>query len=43
VTIGQFAASLVLGVLSILLPLVIVISIVAACVYVARWWNDRKS
>jgi hypothetical protein len=43
VTIGQFAASLVLGFLSILLPLVIFISMVAACVYVARWWIDRKS
>jgi hypothetical protein len=43
VSVGQFAASLVLGFLSILLPLVIFISMVAACVYVARWWIDRKS
>jgi len=43
VTFGQFAASLVFGALSILLPLLIVISTVAACVYVARWWIDRKS
>jgi len=43
VTFGQFAASLVLGALSILLPLLIFISMVAACVYVARWWIDRKS
>ena len=42
-SVGQFAASLVLGLLSILLPLVIFISMVAACVYVARWWIDRKS
>ncbi len=42
-SIGQFAASLVLGLLSILLPLVIFISMVATCVYVARWWIDRKS
>jgi hypothetical protein len=42
VSLGQFAASLVLGLLSILLPLVIFISMVAACVYVARWWIDRK-
>jgi hypothetical protein len=42
VTAGQFAASLFFGVLSILLPLVIFIAIVAACVYVARWWIDRK-
>jgi hypothetical protein len=43
VSIGQFAASLVVGFLSILLPLLLFISMVAACVYVARWWNDRKS
>jgi hypothetical protein len=43
VSIGQFAASVVLGFLSILLPLVIFISMIAACVYVARWWIDRKS
>jgi len=43
VSVGQFAASLALGFLSILLPLVIFISMVAACVYVARWWIDRKS
>jgi len=42
VTAGQFAASLFFGFLSIVLPLAIVISIVAACVYVARWWIDRK-
>jgi hypothetical protein len=42
VSFGQFAASLVLGFLSILLPLFIVISMVTACVYVARWWIDRK-
>ena len=39
---GQFAASLVLGFLSILLPLLIFIAMVAACVYIARWWIDRK-
>jgi hypothetical protein len=43
VSFGQFAASLALGALSILLPLLIFISMVAACVYVARWWIDRKS
>jgi len=42
VSVGQFAASLVLGFLSILLPLLIFISMVAACVYIARWWIDRK-
>jgi hypothetical protein len=42
VSLGQFAASLLFGFLSILLPLLIVISLVAACVYVARWWNDRS-
>lgn len=40
---GQFAASLLFGLLSILLPLAIFISMVAACVYVARRWVDRKS
>jgi hypothetical protein len=43
VSIGQFAASLVVGFLSILIPLLIFISMVAACVYVARWWIGRKS
>jgi hypothetical protein len=43
VSAGQFAASLLLGLLSILLPLLAFISMVAACVYVARWWIDRKS
>jgi hypothetical protein len=42
VTFGQFAASLALGFLSIVIPLAIFISMVAACVYVARWWIDRK-
>ena len=42
-SLGQFAASLFFGFLSILLPLLIFISMVAACVYVARWWNERKS
>jgi len=43
VSAGQFAASLFLGFLSILLPLLIFISMVAACVYVANWWIDRRS
>jgi hypothetical protein len=43
VSAGQFAASLVFGLLSILLPLVVFIAMVAACVYVARRWLDRKS
>jgi hypothetical protein len=42
VSVGEFAVSLVLGILSVLLPLLIFISMVAACVYVARWWIDRK-
>ena len=42
VSLEQFAASLLFGLLSILLPLVIFISLVAACVYVARRWIDRK-
>jgi hypothetical protein len=43
VSVGQFAASLVLGFLSILLPLLIFFAMVATCVYIARWWIDRKS
>jgi hypothetical protein len=43
VTFGQFAASLILGILSILLPFLLFISVVATCVYIARWWIDRKS
>jgi hypothetical protein len=43
VTIEQFAASLAFGILSILLPLALFISMVAACVYIARWWIGRKS
>ncbi len=42
-SVGQFAASLLLGFLSILLPLLIVISMVAACVYAARWWIGRNA
>jgi hypothetical protein len=42
VSVGQFAASLFFGLLSILLPLLIFIAMVAACVYVARRWIDRK-
>ena len=41
-SLGQFAASLFFGLLSILLPLVIFIAIVAACVFSARRWIDRK-
>jgi hypothetical protein len=41
VSFGEFVLSLVLGILSVILPLVIFISMVAVCVYVARWWIDR--
>lgn len=41
-TVGQVAASLALGILSIVLPVLIFISTAATCVYVARWWIDRK-
>jgi hypothetical protein len=41
-TVGQYAASLALGILWILLPVLIFISTAATCVYVARWWIDRK-
>ena len=43
VSLGQFATSLLLGFLSILLPLLIFISMVAACVYIARWWIERNA
>jgi hypothetical protein len=43
VSIGQFAASLAFGILSIVLPLALFISMVAGCVYIARWWIGRKS
>lgn len=39
---GDFAVSLLLGLLSVLLPLLMFISMVAGCVYIARWWIDRK-
>lgn len=42
-TVGQFAASLLFGFLSILLPLLIFIGMVAACVYIARWWIGRNA
>ena len=41
VSFSQFAASLGLGILSVLLPLAMFIATVAGCVYVARWWIDR--
>jgi hypothetical protein len=39
---GEFATALVLGILSVILPLLIVVAMVAACVYIARRWIDRK-
>ena len=39
---GQFAASLVLGVLSILIPLLLFIGTVALLVSIARWWIGRR-
>ena len=39
---GQFAASLLFGILSVILPVIFFIGLVAVCVYVARWWIDRK-
>jgi NADH:ubiquinone oxidoreductase subunit H len=41
VSLGEFAASLLLGIFSVLLPLVIFISMVAALVWVARRWTAR--
>jgi hypothetical protein len=43
VSFGEFAASLFFGLISVLLPLAILISMVAVCVIVARWWIARKS
>ena len=42
-TFGQFAASLGLGILSVLLPLAVFVTLVAGLVYVARWWIDRRA
>lgn len=42
-SIGQFAASLLMGLLSVLLPLLLFIAAVAAVVYIARWWIDRSN
>jgi hypothetical protein len=39
---GEFAASLLFGLLSVLLPLVFFVLMVAACVSAARWWIDRN-
>jgi hypothetical protein len=43
VSVGEFAASLLFGLLSVLLPIAIFILMVAVCVYVARWWINRRS
>jgi nitrogen fixation-related uncharacterized protein len=43
VSLGQFAASLAMGLLSMLIPLAIFISMVALCVYVARWWIGGRN
>jgi hypothetical protein len=43
VTFGDFATSLFFGLISVLLPLAIFISMVAVCVVVARWWIARRS
>ena len=40
-TVGQFGASLLFGILSVLLPLSLFVAAVAVLVYVARWWIDR--
>ena len=42
VSVAEFLASLLLGLLSVLLPLALFIGAVAVCVYVARWWIDRR-
>jgi hypothetical protein len=40
VTFTEFLASLLFGLLSVLLPLALFVAAVAVCVYVARWWLD---
>ena len=40
-TAGQFAATLLFGILSVLLPLVLFVATVAALVCIARLWIDR--
>jgi hypothetical protein len=40
---GQFASSLLMGLLSVVLPLLLFIGAVAALVYIARWWRDRSN
>ena len=40
-SIGQFAASLLLGLLSLLVPLILFVAAVATLVYIARRWIDR--
>lgn len=43
VSVAEFLASLLLGLLSVLLPLGLFIGAVAVCVYLARWYIDRQS
>ena len=42
VSVTEFLASLLFGLLSVLLPLALFISAVAVCVSVARWWINRR-
>ena len=41
VSLAEFAASLLLGLLSVTVPILLFIAAVALCVYVARWWIDK--
>ena len=41
VSVSEFLASLLLGLLSVAMPILLFICAVAVCVYVARWWFDR--
>jgi hypothetical protein len=38
VSVEQFAASLGMGLLSVALPLLLFLGLVATLVYIARWW-----
>jgi uncharacterized membrane protein YhaH (DUF805 family) len=40
---GQFAASLLMGLLSVLIPLLVFVVAIAALVYIARRWMDRSN
>jgi len=42
-SLGQFAAALLMCVLSVLLPLLLFIAAIAALIYIARRWMDHSN